>query len=334
MTTRLFMSGRRAVLVQAVTACCLLWLTGCEGGWGGKSIVPKMKNPFASSSKATADKQAKKPAKVGPDFAQDLTRGREMERAGRLAEARDVYQKLIVKYPDRYEPYHRLGVVADRQKRYREAQALYAQAISIVPDPEVFNDLGYCLYLQGKLEKAEVAMLKAVSMMPANARFRNNLGMIYGHQGRFDEAMEQFRRGGSEADAFYNMAFILAGRDDVDGAKDCFRLALAADPNHQKARDALRRFEQSLQSEDQIAGTSRIMPDGRRWERYVEPGQARTPQPQAGPAQAASYNAPVAPKQASRPERVVPSTRRDTQALLRRAREMMTQRMAQPDTAQ
>ena len=328
MTTRLFPADRRAVLVQAVTVCCLLVVAGCEGGLGGEAGFPKMKNPFASTPKAAADKQANKPAKVGPDFAQDLTRGRGLERSGKLAEARNVYQKLIVKYPQRYEAYHRLGVVADRQKRYREAQALYAQAIAIHADPELFNDLGYCLYLQGKLDKAESALLKAVSMMPANARFRNNLGMVYGHRGRYDEAMEQFRHGGSEADAFYNMAFVLAGRDDVDGAKDCFRLALAADPSHVKARDALRRFDESKDGGGEIAGRGPAVEDGRRWEPYVERGQ-----PQAGPAQAASYNAPVASPNTKASRRVVPSTRPDTQALLRRARTMMSDRMAEQGTA-
>jgi len=164
--------------------------------------------------------------------------------------------------------------------------------------------------------------------MPANARFRNNLGMVYGHRGRYDEAMEQFRHGGSEADAFYNMAFVLAGRDDVDGAKDCFRLALAADPSHVKARDALRRFDESKDGGGEIAGRGPAVEDGRRWEPYVERGQ-----PQAGPAQAASYNAPVASANTKTSNRVVPSTRPDTQAVLRRARTMMSERMAERGTA-
>jgi tetratricopeptide (TPR) repeat protein len=329
MTTRLLPAYRRAGLVRNPAIGCVLVVSGCEGGWGGSGGVPKWKNPFASTSKTAADSQASKPARVGPDFGQGLTQGRELEQSGKLAEARDTYQKLIVKYPQRYEPYHRLGVVADRQKRYHEAQALYAQAISIHPNGELFNDLGYCYYLQGKLDKAESALLKAVSMVPSNARFRNNLGMVYGYQGRYDEAMKQFRHGGSEADAFYNMAFVLAARDDVKGAKNCFRLALAADPTHKKARDALRRFDQPQDGKHQVVEAAPALPDGRRWEPYIEPGQ-----PQAGPAQAASYNAPAPSTDTKAPTRAATSVHADTQTLLHRARTMMSQRMSERGVAQ
>src|SRR5690606_32125088 len=147
------------------------------------------------------------------------------------------------------------AVVADKQRRYREAQALYSEAIRLHgPDAELFNNLGYSFYLQGNLRKAEAAMLKAVALQPANPRFRNNLGMVYGHQGRHDLAMEQFRRAGSDADAYYNLAFVLASQDNVEGAKECFRRALAVDPAHERAGRALAAFQRSEQIPlDQLA---------------------------------------------------------------------------------
>ncbi len=334
MTTRLYVASSRFAVAHLLAGCCLLFV-GCEGWGGGKAGLPEVKNPFAKKATPEQQQQTQQPAKVGPEFYSGLTTGRKFEKTGRMDEARRVYEGLIVKNPGRYEPYHRLGVVADRQKRYREAQALYAQAISIHPDPQIFNDLGYCLYLQGKLEKAESALLKAVSMQPANSRFRNNLAMVYGHQGRDEEAMEEFRRGGSEADAFYNMAFILASRDDVDGAKNCFRLALAADPSHDKATEALRSFDQSPHSSG--GDEHPIADSGRRMVPYVEGGKV-----ESGEAQPASYDAPASlgktaatsPTRTKTSGRVVPSTRPDTQAILRRARSMMSQRMGDETVTQ
>lgn len=330
MTSHLPLPRLGRTLTCAATMLCLAALAGCEGGPGAKAGFPGLKNPFQTASKPSpGDEPAKTvkgpPAKVGPDFAEGLMQGRQLERAGKLAEARDAYQRLIVKYPERHEPYHRLGVVADRQKRYREAVALYSQAVALNPDPEIFNDLGYCYYLQGQLDKAESALLKAVSMKPANARFRNNLAMVYGHQGRYDEAMEQFRRGGSEADAFYNMAFILAARDDVQGAKNCLMLAQAADPMHEKAREALVSFQEADKDPSRVDRAVPVASDGRRWEPYREESPSQPTLAQA--ARTASPEAASAGDFA-RDDGSAAAPRGDTQALLRRARSMMSERMA------
>ncbi len=328
---------------------------GCASGPETKPLLPSVSALFqqkqntpsvtpalaAAPKKTSATQTQNQPPKVGPDFFDGMMKARQLEQEGKLAEARKIYEQLIVQYPHRYEPYHRLGVVADREKRYREAVALYTQAIALQPDPEIFNDLGFSYYLQGQLDKAESALLKAVSMKPANPRFRNNLGMVYGFQGRYEEALEQFRRGGSEADACYNMAFILATQDDLEGAKRYLMLALAADPTHKKAQDALASLEGG--------GSQRIGPnprqlaqDGRRWELYQEPTDRQPPTT----ARTASYetvapNRPTPPGSPASPDAsagaLMPGTslvhksapRPDTQALLRQARAMMAQRMAE-----
>ncbi|MCS7303820.1 MAG: tetratricopeptide repeat protein [Thermoguttaceae bacterium] len=338
----------------------VIWVlaVGCASGPEAKRMLPpvsamfqkKGDSPSSSPALAAAKKPATKtqtqPPKVGPDFFDGMMKGRQLEQEGKLAEARKIYEQLIVQYPHRYEPYHRLGVVADREKRYREAVALYTQAIALQPDPEIFNDLGFSYYLQGQLDKAESALLKAVSMKPANPRFRNNLGMVYGFQGRYEEALEQFRRGGSEADACYNMAFILATQEDLEGAKRYLMLALAADPTHKKAQDALASLEGG--GSQRIGANPRhLARDGRRWELYREssegqlsgasgarpasyetapPNRTAPPIGQASPdlsAGSGGTGASLVHKSAPRP---------DTQALLRQARAMMAQRMAERQT--
>ncbi|MGQ9503726.1 MAG: tetratricopeptide repeat protein [Thermogutta sp.] len=192
---------------------------------------------------ATTDKKvSKKEAEQEAAFVRSLTQGRSLERLGKLDEARKIYEKLIVQFPDRYEPYHRLAVVSDRQMRYLEAEALYAQAIRLNPtDPDLFNDLGYCYLLQGKSEKAERALLKAIGMAPASQRYRNNLGLAYGLQGRYQEALEQFRRAGGEADAWYNLAYVQWMRNDLDLSQQSLENAIAVNPGHTAARECLSR---------------------------------------------------------------------------------------------
>lgn len=212
-----------------------------------------------------------------------LAKARSFENIEKWQEAREIYEEMIVELSDRYEPYHRLGVVADQQKRHREAEALYTQAIERdATRPDLFNDLGYCYYLQGKLTKAESAMLKSVAMAPSTARYRNNLGLVLGHQGRYEDALEAFRHAGSEADAQYNLAFILASQDNMQGAKACFRQALVIDPTYDQARkmlDNFERFDADPQAEFENAP---LVQDGVRWVPFIESGGSSTPVVQAG----------------------------------------------------
>ena len=276
---------RQSVLRSLLPACCLVALvsgcqTGPDGNWtlsvknpvkGVQTLAKKSKDSLSS---LVADKTPEEPANK---FAQEMARARNLERAGKYEEARPIYEGLIADYPDRYEPRHRLGVVADRQRRYREAQALYSEAIRLEPNnPDVFNDLGYCLFLQGQLDKSESALLKSVSLSPADSRYRNNLGMVYGHQGRYEEALDQFRSAGSEADAYYNLAFVLAAKEEVEGAKNCFRLALAADPTYDRARAALKSFERFEKDPEGLTDNSPAMENGVPWVPYVEGSESQT----------------------------------------------------------
>ncbi len=210
------------------------------------------------------------------EYYTDLAKGIDLEQGRKYPQARVLFEQLVGKYPNRYEAYQRLAHICDRQKRYTEAQELYSQAIQLQgkePDTDLFNDLGYSFFLQGKLDKAESAMLKAVALRPKEPKYHNNLGLVYGHQKRFDQAWEEFRRAGGEADAFYNLAFVKASLNDFEGAKASFRRALAIDPAHERARRALRAFEVAESDPDSLTQIDTDS-DGTSWVPYVEPGQA------------------------------------------------------------
>jgi len=207
-----------------------------------------------------------------PDpFAVDMGEALKAEDAGKAIEAKVIYERLIRDFPKRYEPHHRLAKVLDRQKRHREAQTHYAEAQRLAPDRhEIFNDLGYSFYLQGQLNKAESALAKAVQADPNNARYRNNLGLVLGHQNRLPEALDQFRQAGSEADAQYNLAFVHASKNDMEGAKKCFRTALLVDPMYEKARKALENFERFERDSESALAMADMMKDGLRYVPYIE----------------------------------------------------------------
>ncbi len=301
---------------------CLSLVSGCESGLGGKDSssfenpFKKLKNPLSAVTGKSKKEDLEK-RKLAAKYNSQLATAHSLEQSKKHVEARAVYERLITSQPDRFEAYHKLGVLADIQRRYPEAQSLYTEAILLNPrNPNMFNDLGYCLFLQGKLDKAEAALLKAVAMSPSKARFRNNLGMVLGHQGRYKEAMEQFRRSGSEADAYFNMAFILVSREDVDGAKDCFRLALAVDPTYEKARRALQSFETYDEGPAPDLHDTPLVDDGIHW----VPAEGAASEVQAASHTSEAASGSLGADTSSRP---------DTQSLLKRARTLMSGRMAE-----
>jgi tetratricopeptide (TPR) repeat protein len=235
----------------------------------GKAPIGKTASSKTASSKSPAKSKAASKEQEATNVA--LLRGRNFERAGEWDKARAVYEEVRQKDPENADIAHRLGVVADAQKRHAEAELLFQFALQREPqNATVLSDLGYCYFLQGQLSKAESALLKATRLESTNPRHTNNLGLVLGHQGRYDEALQCFRAAGSEADAQYNLAFVYAAQEQAEKAKSCFESALAADPLHRRAREALSSFEEYERLPKHLRELNDIAENGVRYVPYVE----------------------------------------------------------------
>jgi Flp pilus assembly protein TadD len=81
------------------------------------------------------------------------------------------------------------GTVLDQLGRHDEARRYYASALKIAPDePSVLSNLGLSYVLSKDLPKAEETLRQAYASTKADARVRQNLGLVVGLQGRFAEA--------------------------------------------------------------------------------------------------------------------------------------------------
>jgi len=81
------------------------------------------------------------------------------------------------------------GTVLDQLGRHEEARGYYASALKIVPgEPSVLSNLGMSYVLTRELPKAEEVLRQAYANPKADARVRQNLGLVVGLQGRFAEA--------------------------------------------------------------------------------------------------------------------------------------------------
>ncbi len=101
------------------------------------------------------------------------------------------------------------GTALDQMGRHDEARRYYASALAIVPDePSVLSNLGLSYMLSRDLPKAEETLRQAYASGRADARVRQNLGLVVGLQGRFAEAESIVKADLPPDEAAANVAYL------------------------------------------------------------------------------------------------------------------------------
>lgn len=115
--------------------------------------------------------------------------GRALAETGKYAQALEVFSRAHSPEMPDWRILSAQGAVLDQLGRYDEARRYYASALKIVPDePSVLSNLGLSYALSKDLKKAEETLRRATKQANAAPRARQNLALVVGLQGRFDEA--------------------------------------------------------------------------------------------------------------------------------------------------
>jgi Flp pilus assembly protein TadD len=103
------------------------------------------------------------------------------------------------------------AAILDQKGMNREARKIYLQARDYAPsEPTILSNLGMSYLLTGNLAEAETTLRQAAEMPGADSRIRQNLALVVGLQGRFDEAEEIAGAELSPAQAAANVAYLKA----------------------------------------------------------------------------------------------------------------------------
>jgi Flp pilus assembly protein TadD len=112
------------------------------------------------------------------------------------------------------------GAVLDQMARHDEARGYYESALRIRPDePSVLSNLGLSYMLSKDLPKAEATLRRADQGGKADPRVRQNLGLVVGLQGRFNEAESIVRADLPADEAAANVAYLKQMLSRKDGPK-------------------------------------------------------------------------------------------------------------------
>jgi Flp pilus assembly protein TadD len=101
------------------------------------------------------------------------------------------------------------GAILDQMNRNDEARGLYAKALELAPgDPTVLSNYGMSFVLTGDLKQAEKLLRQAIASPGADSRVRQNLALVVGLEGRFDEAQKIASAELSPDQAAANIAYL------------------------------------------------------------------------------------------------------------------------------
>src|SRR3954447_9577700 len=101
------------------------------------------------------------------------------------------------------------GAVMDQMGRHAEAQRYYASSLKIMPDePSVLSNLGLSYALSKDLKRAEETLRRAAARASTDRRVGQNLALVVGLQGRFQEAETIARSDLPPDEAAANVAYL------------------------------------------------------------------------------------------------------------------------------
>ncbi|MBI3707932.1 MAG: tetratricopeptide repeat protein [Proteobacteria bacterium] len=174
------------------------------------------------------------------DVAQTLAAAMAHHRAGRLADASDLYDRVLAASPDLAEALHLSALVALQRGGLDQALARLDRAAALKPDDAVLlNDFGVVLRLNGRAQEAAAAFARTVALKADYAEGWHNLALARRALGDLPAAAAAARRALDIAPKFaaahHALGLVLNHQDDAAGAMAAFGQAVELAPDFAEA---------------------------------------------------------------------------------------------------
>ncbi len=159
---------------------------------------------------------------------------------GRLREAEQLYQKLLLSDDRHFGSLCRLGVLRLQQSRFEDAERLFRRAVKVDKrSADAHQYLGFALTGLQRLQDAVRSYEKAIALRPDFAEAYNNLGYALQVLGRLDEAMARYEKAiairSDYHEAHNNLGNALHLLDRSEEAIACYEKALDIKPDYAEA---------------------------------------------------------------------------------------------------
>ena len=167
-----------------------------------------------------------------------------LQKNEQLAEAHEVYRRVLETAPDHPRALHYAGVLAHQQGRNDEALALIERSLALAPDQADWcSNRGIVLQSDGRLDPAIDSYRRAIAIDPGHANAHNNLGVLLRATGRPVEAEAAYRAAirlnPEHIDAYTNLGILLNGLQRTEEAAACYCRVITLRPKYREARKLL-----------------------------------------------------------------------------------------------
>jgi Flp pilus assembly protein TadD len=173
--------------VLAITAACVVWLTGCQTTSQVSDALAPGADPQTTASTpevtgavaAPDSNSGATPELLGSDPNDDLSIAKKYFRQGGFGLAERHFRRAAELHPRDAEAWVGLAASYDRLRRFDLADRAYQQAIKIIgPTPEILNNQGYSYMLRGDYRRARTTLLMAKAKSPENPYIKANLELL------------------------------------------------------------------------------------------------------------------------------------------------------------
>ena len=162
--------------------------------------------------------------------------------AGRLAEARGIYEELLTQNAAYLPAIHGLGVLCVQEGNLEEAECWLRQATEADPEEAgCWNDFGEALRHLGRTDEALTAYRRAISLHPGFAEAMNNLGVVLAGLAQTEEAKQWFNQA-IQANPHYahpynNLGVVNENEGSLAEALRCYEEAVKRQPDFGEAKE-------------------------------------------------------------------------------------------------
>ena len=174
------------------------------------------------------------------DIARAIRQAAALHRQGKLNDAQQLYEAILLRQPDHFDALHLLGVLRAQHQRPDEAVTLISRALEQNPgSAEAHFNLGNVLAVLGRQDEAISSYDRALSIKPDYADALFGRGTSLSKSGRHDSAIASFDQAlairPDDVDALYSRGNALLKIDRHREAVECYDHLLTIRQDHAEA---------------------------------------------------------------------------------------------------
>lgn len=145
-----------------------------------------------------------------------------------------------------------LGVIADLNSDFAQAESYYKRALELAPDdPTIYNNYGYSRLMARQYGEAQPLLEKALMLADGEApRVKNNLSISYAWQRDYQKAISILSPAMNDPVVYNNVGYIAMLNGDIGKSIQFFEKAMTLSPSYyERAATNLAKAKQLLEPE-------------------------------------------------------------------------------------